>query len=344
MRRRDFLLRSAGAIAYGVLPPGGAQSGMPPDDGTGRAVRVPSAPQLDAHAHVHSAAVADLVEERVGERTLEPMSSDQLVARLDEGGIARALVLSGAYLMASDVWPRDSGADEWAAVRAENDYAALEVAKHADRLTGFLSLNPKRSYAVQEIDRCADELGMRGVKMHFWNSVVNLREADQLAAVKRTFEHVASRALPVVVHAYNGAVPDYGPDDLETFVREIIVPFPTLRISFAHLAGAGGFGFRALGQWSRLLQLLPPGDPDNARVFVDLAAVLFDRATGRFPPTRESQRQILGDMLRKWDLHRVLWGSDNVEGYLSLSRDAWPLSEDDWEVVAADTGAGFLEP
>lgn len=344
MRRRDFLLRSAGAVAYSALPPDRRRSGELPTDGTGRVAIVPSPPQLDAHAHVHSAAVADLVEDRVGERTLEPMSSDELVARLDELGIPKALVLSGAYLMASDAWPRDVGADEWAAVRAENDYAAVEVAKHADRLTGFLSVNPKRSYAVEEIDRCTDELGMRGVKMHFWNSVVNLREVDQLAAVRRTFEHVASRGLPVVVHAYNGALADYGPDDVETFVREIIVPLPTLRISFAHLTGAGGFGFRVLGHWSRLLKLLPPDEPGNARVFVDLAAVLFARATARFPPTRESQRQVLGDMLRKWGLRRVLWGSDNVEGYLSLSRDAWPLSEDEWEVVAANPGAGFLQP
>jgi predicted TIM-barrel fold metal-dependent hydrolase len=300
------------------------------------------APRLDAHAHVHSAAVADLVETKMGERILEPVSSDEVVSRLDQEGIPNALVLSGAYLMANDVWG-GTGADEWSALRSENDYTAAEVANHPARLTAFLSLNPKRPYAIEEIDRCVDELGMRGVKMHFWNSVVNLRDADELAAVTRTFEHVARRGLPVVVHAYNGALPNYGPDDLETFVREIIVPLPTLRISFAHLAGAGGFGFRVISHWSRLLKLVPPDAPGSERVFVDLAAVLFARATERFAASNDSQKEIMGDLLTQWGLQRVLWGSDNVDDYLSLSRDAWPLSEEEWEVVAASTGDRFLQ-
>lgn len=53
-----------------------------------------------------------------GLSTVEPVTADRLIARLDEAGIQRALVLSLAYALGS---PDIRGADEYAQVRGEND-------------------------------------------------------------------------------------------------------------------------------------------------------------------------------------------------------------------------------
>ena len=123
------------------------------------------------------------------------------------------------------------------------------------RLVPFLSLNPKRGYAVEEVDRCVEQK-MRGLKLHLWNSLVDTRQAADLAAVRRVVERAAHHRLPVVAHILVGAVPNYGPDDTERFVREIIMPFDTLQISLAHLAGAGGFGAREQACFERLIAAL----------------------------------------------------------------------------------------
>lgn len=85
----------------------------------------------------------------------EPVSADNLVQQLDQAGMVRAAVLSVAYWFASDrrsVPP----AQEIAEVRAENDWMISEVARFPDRLVAFCSVNPLRSYAIEEIARCSN--------------------------------------------------------------------------------------------------------------------------------------------------------------------------------------------
>ena len=50
-----------------------------------------------------------------------------------------------------------------AAVRAENDFVAEEVAKFPDRLMGFCGVNPLYPGATEELDRCLDLDGMVGI-------------------------------------------------------------------------------------------------------------------------------------------------------------------------------------
>ncbi len=297
-----------------------------------RAEAVSGSPLLDAHAHVTSEWLLVFREtRRPGD---VPVGGLDLIRQMDADGIRRAFVLSTAYQMAADYKPHEiSEKEEYPRVRRENDFAAAECARFQDRLIPFLSVNPKRAYAVDEIDRCLEQHQMRGLKLHFWNSLVDTRDPKQLAQVQKVVGRAARRGLPVVAHIFVGDVPDYGPADTERFVREVIVPTPNLRISIAHLAGAGGFAEPAQRCFERLISLreqLP-------RVWVDLAAILRQS-----PPPAVLEK--LGSLLTRWGVDRVLWGSDGLKNALAQTRESWPLSAADWDTIRKQDGKDFLAP
>ena len=74
----------------------------------------------------------------------------------------------------------------------------------------------------------------------------------------------------------------------------------------------------------------------------DVSAVLMGENTIGFPPLTEEQRRSLGELLLAWGPERVLWGTDNLPGYLEHSRAAWPLEDEDWAQVAGQTGERLL--
>lgn len=293
-------------------------------------------PYLDAHAHSASGLLLAYRAVSGGPTEREsPADGAMLIRRMDAEGVRRALVLSTAYQMAADAYgSRTSETAEYARVRLENDFTAAECAQYPARLVPFLSLNPKRGYAVEEVDRCAEQK-MRGLKLHLWNSLVDTRQAADLASVRRVVERAAHHRLPVVAHILVGAVPNYGPDDTERFVREIIMPFDTLQISLAHLAGAGGFGIQQQACFQRLIALCGPDTPYASRVWTDMAAVLTATT-----PADDARR--LGELLPRWGLHRVLWGSDNIDGALALTRTQWPLDATAWQAIADQRGTALV--
>src|SRR5437773_1217832 len=124
-----------------------------------------SQPLADYHQHLFSPAVAKL---SLG---LKSIDAADLIALLDSAGIRRALVLSVAYQFGNPNKPAVE--DEYAQVKAENDWTSEQVARFPDRLRGFCGFNPLRDYALQELARCARDPHLRnGIKLHFGNSDV----------------------------------------------------------------------------------------------------------------------------------------------------------------------------
>jgi predicted TIM-barrel fold metal-dependent hydrolase len=95
---------------------------------------VPLAPRVDHHQHLVSPAIAKLLSPPT------PLFADRLIEQLDAAGIGRAVVLSMAYMWGS-AWI-DRPADEYGAVRAENDWTAQQTALYPNRLIGVCSVNP----------------------------------------------------------------------------------------------------------------------------------------------------------------------------------------------------------
>ena len=142
-------------------------------------------PQVDHHQHLLSPAGAAL------QNSEQPVVGKQLVAMLDRAGITRAVVLSDAYWFDSPPRARalrNVGVhDIYAAVRAENDWTAREVAQFPHRLVGFCSFNPLKEYALQELDRCAERRTFKGLKLHFAASAVDLKNTQHVERVRRIF-------------------------------------------------------------------------------------------------------------------------------------------------------------
>ena len=75
------------------------------------------------------------------------VTADELISLMDAANIRRAVVLSTAYSLANPHKPAIPNERE--AVGKDNDWISAQVAKYPERLIGFRSVNPLRSYAVR---------------------------------------------------------------------------------------------------------------------------------------------------------------------------------------------------
>lgn len=251
---------------------------------------------LDAHTHVMS---PELAAGLVGPGT-PPSTADDLIEQLDEAGVKQAVVLSLAYF---------PDLPDAAAVRAENDFTATEVAKYPDRLIAFCGINPLRDGALDEVDRCVDELDMKGVKLHLPASAVDLKLPEHVAALSGVFDRIAERDLPVLMHS---GTPFGLPLDSDALANlaTIIATHPTVRLTLAHCTNDADRDEMEI--W---LAGLEQGLFNNENMFVGTSSCL------RFyQDAPRAQKQLMVWRLRTWGIERVLFASD----YLMIAPDATP--------------------
>jgi predicted TIM-barrel fold metal-dependent hydrolase len=239
-----------------------------------------------------------------------PVDANALVALLDQAGIDRAVVLSGAYLFASPYLPRIANAD--ARLRAENDWTTAQVARHPDRLVGFCGVDPLVDGALPEIERCARDLHLRGLKLHFGNSQVDLANADQLRRVQRVFAAANGLSLPIVVHLAAGE-PENGARDAEIFLTQVLPHAPDVVVQVAHLAGSGpGWNDEAL---EVLAAAVAKGDPRTKNLYFDVATVADLQ--------KREGLELLAKRIREIGPTRILYGSDASFGGRHTPDEEW---------------------
>lgn len=195
-----------------------------------------SQPSVDYHQHLLSPSGAKLGS------LPKPFTARDLVPLLDAAAVRRALVLSLAYQYGNPNKPPVP--DEYAKVRRENDWTAGQVAECPDRLRAFCGVDPLKSYAVSEIERCAKNKYLHyGLKLHFGNSDVDMDDPRQVAQVRRIFRAADERGMAIVVHMRPSVTRNrpYGAKEARTFLNEVLPSAPHVPIQIAHLAGAGGF-------------------------------------------------------------------------------------------------------
>lgn len=120
-----------------------------------------------------------------------------------------------------------------------NDAVAAEVAKAPDMLIGFCSVDPwKGKAAVQEIERCVSELGMRGVK--FQPITQAFFPHDQ--RFYPLYERCEELGLVVIMHTGTTAIGQGRPGGLgyklkygrPMYLDDVAADFPGLKIVAAH--------------------------------------------------------------------------------------------------------------
>ena len=283
---------------------------------------------LDVHTHVASPFLTGLFTGG----SLPPKGADDLVARLDEAHVARAIILAGGY------FGDPVGLSDASNMGPENDFVAAEVARFPDRLIGFCGINPRFPEALAEIDRCLALPGMAGIKLHLEGSAVNLTDPEQVAALAAVFDRIADHDAPVLMHVAD----EYGgPLDSARFaaLAGILNAHPTVRVAHAHCAG--NTDDRTIETW---LRVRGSGyDPETS--WVDVSACLAFYADAPL-----AEREMIVWRLRKWGIPHVLFGSD----YFAYGGETpqqtldilarYPFTQDELDTILDNDGSGWLRP
>lgn len=263
---------------------------------------VVSAPLADHHQHLFSPRIVALINSPA----VREVSAADLVARLDAAGIRQATVLSTAYMFGN---PARNLADEEALVRAENDWTAQQAARHPGRLVAFCGVNPLRSYALQELARCAAHPGLRrGVKLHFGNGDIQVDDAAQLNTLKTFFRAANRHKMAIVVHARAnvGKKRPYGAAQARVFIEQLLPLVPDVAVQVAHLAGTGpGFedppSQEAIAVFAEAFER---GDPRMKNVWIDIAS---NAHSANSPDTTA----LMVKRMRQIGAARLLYGTDS---------------------------------
>src|SRR3954451_11380908 len=170
------------------------------------------APLVDYHQHLVSPAFAPIVK-------LPERDGRALLAELDPAGIRKAVVLSIAYSFADERKKLDNPDS---LTRAENDWTSAQVVAADGRLIGFCSANPLRPAALGELERCLSLPGMKGIKLHFGNAGITLRDSSHVVRVRDVFRLAERLRVPVLVHMRARGGLNYGAEDARLFLDKIV--------------------------------------------------------------------------------------------------------------------------
>lgn len=256
-----------------------------------------------------------------------PITAEQLVAHLDAAGIGRAVVLSDAYWFDS---ARGAVADEYASVRAENDWTAQEVARFPDRLVAFCSFNPLKDHALAELERCAKDSRFKGLKLHFGASAVDLKNPEHLGKVRQVFQAANQHRLPIIVHVR--ADQTYGREHAEILLDQCIAAAPDIPVQIAHLWGGENFSDAALGGYA---DAVSAGHPATKNLYFDVSDAALVAGGSK------EMLQTIATRIRQIGPQRILYGSDAAMVAHPAPREAWaafrtdlPLSDEEIAIIA----------
>jgi len=259
----------------------------------------PAQPLVDYHQHLFHPNDTGLAPES------GTVTASDLIACLDAAGIRRALVLSVAYQFANPNRPPVE--NEYAKVRAENDWTSEQVARFPDRLRGFCGFNPLRDYALQEMARCAETNLRSGIKLHFGNSDVDMDNPEHVKRVRQVFAEANRRGMAIVVHMRSSVTRQrpWGAREARVFLTEVLPAAGRVPVQIAHLAGAGGFD---------------PAIDEALGVFVDAIAqhdrrmqhVYFDISGITGIGDWKEKSDLVAKRVRQLGLERVLFGADGA--------------------------------
>jgi uncharacterized protein len=294
------------------------------------------APAADHHQHLFSPAYAAL--QSPGFKTV---TAQDLIVLLDKAGIQRAVILSTAYR-----WGRPGAEppNEYAGVKAENDWTAAQAALYPKRLIAFCGFNPLKEYALDELARCAKSPGLRrGIKMHFGNSDVQLENPEHFEKLKKVFQAANKERMAIVVHmraSFSKNRP-YGAEQARQFL-ELLSFAPDIPVQIAHFASAGP-GFVDPPAYS-VIEVLADALAKKDRRTRNL---WFDVASNAHPenPAEASDRMV--KLIRQIGAKRILYGTDGAAGDNLRPFEAWKafrqlkLTEKEIKTIAGNKAPYF---
>lgn len=286
------------------------------------------APKVDYHQHLVSPAFAPIAK-------LPERDGAALLREMDAAGIERAIVLSVAYSFADE---RKGLVDPDRLTREENDWTSAEIIKSGGRLIGFCSANPLRPAALAELERCLALPGMRGIKQHFGNSGVSLRNPESLARMEEVFKLAQRYRAPVLVHMRARGGENYGAQDARLFLERLVPLAPGSKVIVAHL-GSAGPGY---SQADEIMAVF--GEVARARD-KRMRNLYFDVATNVTAETTKEEAESIAKRIRDVGAGRILYGSDlsppggSIAKGWDIFRTRLPLTDVELRAIAGNVAA-----
>ncbi|MDQ3714056.1 MAG: amidohydrolase family protein [Acidobacteriota bacterium] len=289
------------------------------------------APLADHHQHLFSPAYA-----KFQSPNFKTITAQDVIELLDKAGIQRAVLLSTAYRWGR---PVAEPPDEYAGVKAENDWTAAQAALYPKRLIAFCGFNPLKEYALDELARCAKDKNLRrGIKLHFGNSDVQMENPEHFEKLKKVFRAVNKERMAIVVHmrASISKKRPYGPEQARLFL-ELLSFAPDVPVQIAHMASSGP-GFvdpPAHSVIEVLADAVAKKDPRTRKLW-------FDVTTNAHPENPAETSELLVKLTRKIGVKRILYGSDGAAGNNLTPRESWEafrqlkLSEKEIKTIAGN--------
>jgi predicted TIM-barrel fold metal-dependent hydrolase len=331
MARRLFLVFQTFSLIALASVMASAQNGQPPLSNAQSEQVVPSA---DHHQHLFSPARVERASD------LKTITAQDVIGLLDKAGIRRAVLLSTAYAYGR---PGSEPPDEYASVKAENDWNGAQAALFPKRLIAFCSFNLK-DYALDEIERCAKNPNLRrGIKLHFGSSDVQTETPEHFEKLKKVFQAANSRRMAIIVHmrASISKKRPYGPEQARAFL-ELLSFAPDIPVQIAHLASSGpGYddpsGHSVIGV---LADAVAKNDSRTRRLW-------FDVASSAHPTNSAEVSELLVRLIRRIGVRRILYGSDAATGDNLRPRESWEafrqlkLSKKEMKTIAGNVAPYF---
>ena len=282
-------------------------------------------PRVDYHQHLVSPAFAPIVK-------LPARDGRALLGELDSAGIEKAVVLSVGYSFADE---RKNLPDPDGLTRAENDWTSAQVAASGGRLIGFCSANPLRAAALAELERCLALPGMRGIKLHFGNAGVTLRDTSHLRRIREVFGLAQRLRRPVLVHMRARGGANYGGEDARVFLAQVVPVAPDIDIIVAHLGYSGPGYPDADSVMAAFGEAAEKGDSRMRNLY-------FDVATNVTEETTPENAALVSRRIRQVGARHVLYGSDlsppggSIASGWRIFRDRVSLTADELRTIAGN--------
>jgi predicted TIM-barrel fold metal-dependent hydrolase len=268
-----------------------------------------------------------------GPQTPKAQTAEEYIEELNTAGIKRGVILSTAFIF--DGGAEISKPDEYEKVKAENNWVAEQVARFPDRFVGFCSFNPLRDHALTELSRCAKMPQIKGLKLHFENSGVDLRKPDHLEKIRRVFKAANDARLPIVAHiaTFETRKTEAAAKESSTIFLDQVLPVaPDIDIQLAHLAGSGSFDPINVAAFTVFADSISSRDARTKNLYFDISGGVIDKEAGARLVTA----------MRKVGLKRFLFGSDRSGTNNPPPAEAWkrflqfPLTEDEFKQIAGN--------
>jgi len=241
-------------------------------------------------------------------------------------------VLSVGYSFADE---RKALEDPDRLTREENDWTAKEVSNSGGRLIGFCSANPLREAALSELERCLMLPNMRGIKQHFGNAGVSLRNPQQLERMKEVFALAQRTRVPLLLHMRARGGQNYGAEDAKILLDSLVPLAPDIRIVVAHL-GSAGPGYAQADEVMAVFGAAAESKDGRMR------NLYFDVATNVTAETTAQEAEVIATRIRQVGANRILYGSDlsppggSIAKGWEIFQTKLPLSDVEFRTIAGN--------